>query len=78
MQSDADDDDAYVDAAADDLSPVNANSYTGETHESTEMWSTFWVRVSLHMQEIMVSGNHFGSGQFVQNSGLIQVRASNK
>jgi hypothetical protein len=42
------------------------------------MWSTFWVRVSLHMQEIMVSGNHFGSGQFVQNSGLIQVRALNK
>jgi hypothetical protein len=37
VQSDADDDDAYVDAAADDLSPVNANSYTGEAHESTEM-----------------------------------------
>jgi hypothetical protein len=35
VQSDADDDDADVDAAADDLSPVNANSYTGET--STEM-----------------------------------------
>ncbi len=76
MQSDADDDDADVDAAADDLSPVNANSYTGET--STEMWSTSWVRVSLHMQEIMVLGNHFGSGQFVQNSGLMQARAWNK
>ncbi len=78
MQSDADDDDGDVDAAADDLSLVNANSYTGETHESTEMWSTSWVRVSLHMQEIMVLGNHFGSGQFVQNSGLIQARAWNK
>lgn len=78
MQSDADADDADVDAAADDLSPVNANSYTGETHESTEMWSTSWVRVSLHMQEIMISGNHFGSGQFVQNSDLIQARAWNK
>jgi hypothetical protein len=37
VQSDADGDYADVDAAADDLSPVNANSYTGETHESTEM-----------------------------------------
>jgi hypothetical protein len=42
------------------------------------MWSTSWVRVSLHMQEVMVSGNHFGSGQFVQNSDLIQARAWNK
>jgi hypothetical protein len=39
------------------------------------MWSTSRVRASLHMQEIMVSGNHFGSGHFVQNSGLIQARA---
>ncbi len=73
MQSDADDDDAYVDAAAVDLSPVNANSSTGETHESESthardhglvkpFWirsvcSEFWSNLSESLEQINSSGN---------------------